>query len=87
MEKRLGAILLGGDQLVSLDNCTHDLGGELLCQLVERPVVKIRVLGLSALKVGFPIRQPGLWLPALNCESGSPARTPPRGPKPSETVA
>jgi hypothetical protein len=49
MEKRLGAILLGGDQLVSLDNCTHDLGGELLCQVVERPVVKIRVLGLSAM--------------------------------------
>jgi hypothetical protein len=45
MEKRLGAILLGGDQIVSLDNLTHDLSGDLLCQVVERPVVKIRVLG------------------------------------------
>jgi putative DNA primase/helicase len=47
MEKRLGSILLSGDQLVSLDNCTHDLAGELLCQVAERPVVKIRVLGQS----------------------------------------
>jgi hypothetical protein len=33
--------------MISLDNCTHDLGGELLCQIAERPVVKIRILGRS----------------------------------------
>ena len=44
-EKRLGSVLLSGTPIVSLDNCTHDLGGELLCQLTERPVVKIRILG------------------------------------------
>jgi putative DNA primase/helicase len=32
---------------VSLDNITHDLGGELLCQITERPIVRIRVLGRS----------------------------------------
>jgi hypothetical protein len=46
-EKRLGAIILSGIPMVSLDNCTHDLGGELLCQIAERPVIKVRILGHS----------------------------------------
>jgi hypothetical protein len=46
-EKRLGSVLLGGIPIFSLDNCTYDLEGELLCQLTERPVVNIRVLGRS----------------------------------------
>jgi putative DNA primase/helicase len=45
--KRIGAILLGGVPIISLDNCTHDLGGETLCQLTERPVIGIRILGRS----------------------------------------
>jgi putative DNA primase/helicase len=44
-EKRLGSVVLSG--IATLDNCTHDLGGELLCQIAERPVVKIRILGRS----------------------------------------
>ena len=46
-EKRLGAVLLDGTNIVSLDNVMHDLAGELLCQLSERPVIKIRILGRS----------------------------------------
>lgn len=46
-EKRLGSVLLSGSTIVSLDNCTHDLDGQLLCQLTERPLVKIRILGRS----------------------------------------
>ena len=46
-EKRIGAVLLSGSSIVSLDNTTHDLEGELLCQIAERPVVRIRVLGRS----------------------------------------
>jgi putative DNA primase/helicase len=46
-EKRLGAILLSGSPIVSLDNMTRDLEGELLCQIAERPMVRIRVLGKS----------------------------------------
>jgi hypothetical protein len=46
-EKRLGAVLLSGATIVSLDNCVHDLAGELLCQLTERPVIKVRILGRS----------------------------------------
>jgi Bifunctional DNA primase/polymerase, N-terminal len=46
-EKRLGSAVLSGVTMVSLDNCTYDLGGELLCQIAERPVVKIRILGRS----------------------------------------
>jgi hypothetical protein len=46
-EKRLGSIVLSGVPMISLDNCTHDLGGEFLCQIAERPVVKVRILGRS----------------------------------------
>ena len=46
-EKRLGSIVLSGIPMVSLDNCTYDLGGEFLCQIAERPVVKVRILGRS----------------------------------------
>ena len=46
-EKRIGAVLLSGSAIVSLDNMTHDLEGELLCQVTERPMVRIRILGRS----------------------------------------
>ena len=46
-EKRLGAVLLSGAAIISIDNCTRDLSGELLCQLTERSLIKIRVLGRS----------------------------------------
>jgi hypothetical protein len=46
-EKRLGSVLLSGSSIVSLDNTIHDLEGELLCQIAERPVVRIRVLGTN----------------------------------------
>jgi hypothetical protein len=47
MEKRLGAALMTGQPLISIDNISGDLGGDALCQIIERPVVDIRVLGLS----------------------------------------
>jgi hypothetical protein len=46
-EKRIGSVLLSGSAIVSLDNVTHDLGGELLCQVTERAVVRVRILGRS----------------------------------------
>jgi putative DNA primase/helicase len=46
-EKRIGSVLLSGSPIVSLDNLTHDLDGEMLCQVSERPMVKIRILGRS----------------------------------------
>jgi hypothetical protein len=46
-EKRLGALLREGVPIVSLDNCSRDLDGDLLCQIVERPLVRTRILGLS----------------------------------------
>jgi hypothetical protein len=47
LEKRIGAVLLSGSSIISLDNIERDLEGELLCQLSERPVIRIRVLGHS----------------------------------------
>jgi hypothetical protein len=46
-EKRLGSVILNGLTIISLDNCSHDLGGELLCQIAERPVIRVRILGRS----------------------------------------
>jgi hypothetical protein len=36
-----------GQPLISIDNISGELGGDALCQIIERPVVDIRVLGLS----------------------------------------
>lgn len=47
MEKRLGAALIAGDQLISIDNCEAPLGGELLCQALTQQMLKVRILGKS----------------------------------------
>ena len=46
-EKRLDAVLLNGQPIISIDNVNGQLGGDKLCQMIERPVVNIRVLGES----------------------------------------
>lgn len=48
-EKRLGAAMLAGYPLLSIDNVNGKLGGDFLCQVVERPTANIRVLGQSSL--------------------------------------
>src|SRR5262249_18543864 len=47
MDKKLGALLLEGAQIISLDNSSEILGGDTLCQMTERPVVRVRILGKS----------------------------------------
>jgi len=47
LEKRLGAAMMTGQPLISIDNISGDLGGDTLCQIIERPVVEIRILGRS----------------------------------------
>ena len=46
-EKRVGAALLMAQPLISIDNVNGTLGGDCLCQAVEREVVMIRILGRS----------------------------------------
>jgi putative DNA primase/helicase len=46
-DKRLTGLLLGGYPICSLDNVNGELGGDLLCQAIERPIVRIRALGKS----------------------------------------
>jgi hypothetical protein len=46
-EKRLGALLRDGVPIVSIDNVNGELGGDALCQMTERPLVRMRILGLS----------------------------------------
>jgi hypothetical protein len=47
LEKRLGASLLAGQPLISIDNVNGELGGAALCEAIERPIVDVRVLGKS----------------------------------------
>ena len=47
LEKRLTGLLLAGYPVASLDNVNGELGGDLLCQAVERPLVRVRPLGRS----------------------------------------
>jgi Bifunctional DNA primase/polymerase, N-terminal len=49
LEKRLGAALLSGQPLVSIDNVNGELKGSYLCQVIERPIVETRILGKSEL--------------------------------------
>lgn len=46
-EKRLVGLLLAGYPIISLDNVNGELGGDLLCQAIERPIVRVRELGSS----------------------------------------
>jgi putative DNA primase/helicase len=46
-EKRLGGLLLEGFPILSLDNVNGELGGDFICQAVERPLVRVRRLGVS----------------------------------------
>jgi putative DNA primase/helicase len=46
-EKRLGALLRDGVPVVSIDNISGELGGDMLCQLTERGKVHVRILGKS----------------------------------------
>jgi len=48
LEKRLGAAMLSGRPLISLDNLNGVLASNLLCQAVSQPVVSFRPLGSSA---------------------------------------
>jgi len=46
-EKRLVGLLLAGYPVISIDNVNGELGGDLLCQAIERSVVRVRGLGKS----------------------------------------
>jgi hypothetical protein len=46
-EKRLGAAILDGMPVIAVDNISRPFGGDFLCQVLDRPSVKIRVLGKS----------------------------------------
>jgi putative DNA primase/helicase len=46
-EKRLVGLILSAFPIISLDNVNGELGGDLLCQVIERPLVRVRPLGRS----------------------------------------
>jgi hypothetical protein len=47
LEKRLGAAVLAGDVVISIDNCEHELQSIFLCQALTQQKLNIRVLGSS----------------------------------------
>jgi putative DNA primase/helicase len=48
LEKRLGAAMVSGRTLISLDNLSGELSSNLLCQAVSQPVISFRPLGVSS---------------------------------------
>lgn len=48
-EKRLGGVLLAGDQVILLDNVERPLRGDLLCQITTQQSVRLRPLGASGM--------------------------------------
>jgi hypothetical protein len=46
-EKRLASVLLAGDAVVAIDNVDAPLGGDILCQMLTQPSIRIRILGRS----------------------------------------
>jgi putative DNA primase/helicase len=48
-EKRLGGVLLAGDGAILLDNIERPLSGDLLCQVLTQPSVRLRPLGGSGM--------------------------------------
>lgn len=50
LEKRLASALLAGDLVLSIDNIERPLSGELLCQVLTQPAVRLRPLGASQLQ-------------------------------------
>jgi hypothetical protein len=47
LEKRLGAVLISGDPIISLDNCDHEVSSAFLCQALTQRRLRIRLLGYS----------------------------------------
>jgi putative DNA primase/helicase len=45
MEKQLVSALRSGQALISIDNLSGALKGDLLCQIIERPIVQVRPFG------------------------------------------
>ncbi|MDI6026157.1 hypothetical protein QBK99_08150 [Corticibacterium sp. UT-5YL-CI-8] len=50
-EKRLSGTLLAGRTTVLVDNVNRPIGGEFLCQAIERPEVEVRPLGRSDIRI------------------------------------
>ena len=46
-EKRLNSALLAGRAVVMIDNVNGELGGDFVCQAIERPLLSVRALGAS----------------------------------------
>ena len=49
-EKRVASMIMDGATLFSIDNATAPLGGDALCQAIERPTFRARVLGRSEIR-------------------------------------
>jgi putative DNA primase/helicase len=49
-EKRLAAALLKGTSIICIDNLNGNLGGDLLCQSIDRRMLDIRPLGTSVIR-------------------------------------
>jgi hypothetical protein len=65
-EKRLTAALISGQPLVSLDNVNGQLGGNFLCQAIERPILEIRPFGKNTETIRVEARGSSLFMTGNN---------------------
>jgi hypothetical protein len=49
-EKRLASSIMAGMTILSIDNVTAPIGGDALCQAIERPTYRARTLGRSEIR-------------------------------------
>ncbi len=46
-EKRLSSMLIAGDQIIHIDNCERQVGGDFLCSMLTQTSLQVRPLGRS----------------------------------------
>ena len=74
-EKRLTAALSSGQPLISLDNVNGQLGGDFLCQAIERTILEIRPFGKNTETIQIEARGTSIFTTGNNLTlSGDVAR-------------
>jgi hypothetical protein len=64
--KHLQATLVSGQPLVSLDNVNGELGGDTLCQAIERPRISIRPFGKNTETIEIDVRGISIFMTGNN---------------------
>jgi putative DNA primase/helicase len=64
--KRLTAALCSGQSLISIDNVNGELGGDTLCQAIERPIITVRPFGKNTEQIEVVARGTSIFMTGNN---------------------